>query len=212
MKPIKSLLILAALLVPAAASAQGYGGGGGGYYSQPPSRLPGGFHDRQGRLMYGFSLGLGGMKENGTQLDCPTCDYNPLAGMGSGHRGSFIGPPRAVSGEPEAYLRFMSRDPQYAVPGGESPAGFFERCRAALEELAVRHEGETIAIVTHGLVLDSAYRAATGLALEAQRPVPLVNASLNWFSFDGTRWSAERWGDADHLGPEGVTVFGDGRG
>jgi len=113
--------------------------------------------------------------------------------------------------EPEAYQRFMSRDPQYAVPGGESPAGFFERCRAALEELALRHGGETIVVVTHGLVLDSAYRAATGLALEAQRPVPLVNASLNWFSFDGTRWSAERWGDADHLGPEGVTVFGDWR-
>ena len=115
------------------------------------------------------------------------------------------------SREPEAYVRFMSRDPQYAVPGGESPAGFFSRCRAALEDLAARHAGETIAIVTHGLVLDSAYRAATGLALEAQRPVPLVNASLNWFTFDGTRWSAERWGDADHLGPEGVTIFGDGR-
>lgn len=115
------------------------------------------------------------------------------------------------SHEPEAYLRFMSRDPQYAVPGGESPAGFFARCCAALEELAARHLGETIAIVTHGLVLDSAYRAATGLALDAHRPVPLVNASLNWFTFDGSRWIAERWGDADHLGPEGVTIFSDGR-
>jgi 2,3-bisphosphoglycerate-dependent phosphoglycerate mutase len=115
------------------------------------------------------------------------------------------------SREPQAYVRFMSRDPQYAVPGGESPAGFFARCLAALEELAARHAGETIAVVTHGLVLDSAYRAATGLALEAPRPVPLVNASLNWFSCDGARWNAERWGDADHLGPEGVTVFGDGR-
>jgi hypothetical protein len=41
--------------------------------------------------------------------------------------------------------------------------------------------------------------------------VPLVNASLNWFTCDGLRWSAERWGDADHLGPEGVTVFGEWR-
>ena len=85
------------------------------------------------------------------------------------------------------------------------------RCRAALEELAQRHADETIAIVTHGLVLDSAYRAATGLALDAQRPVPLVNASLNWFAFDGSRWSAGAWGDAEHLGPDGVTIFGDRR-
>jgi probable phosphoglycerate mutase len=112
--------------------------------------------------------------------------------------------------DPQAYARFMSRDPQYAVPGGESPAGFFARCRAALEDLAARHRGETIAVVTHGLVLDCAYRAATGLALQAQRPVPLVNASLNWFVCDNGAWRAERWGDADHLGPEGVTIFGDG--
>jgi len=111
----------------------------------------------------------------------------------------------------EIYTRFMSRDPQYAVPGGESPAGFFARCRAVLEELAARHDGQTIAIVTHGLVLDAAYRAASGLALEVLRPVPLVNASLNWFACDDGRWSAGRWGDADHLGADGVTIFGDER-
>jgi probable phosphoglycerate mutase len=110
----------------------------------------------------------------------------------------------------ETYARFMSRDPQYAVPGGESPAGFFARCRAVLEELAARHAGQTIAVVTHGMVLDAAYRAATGLALEAPRPVPLVNASLNWFDCDGQRWCAGRWGDADHLGADGVTIFSDG--
>ncbi len=128
------------------------------------------------------------------------------------HFGLFEGMTRAEMEklDPEIYVRFMSRDPHYAVPGGESPAGFFARCRAVLEELATRHAGETIAIVTHGLVLDAAYRAATGLALEAQRPVPLVNASLNWFVCDGGRWSAGRWGDADHLGADGVTIFGDG--
>lgn len=111
----------------------------------------------------------------------------------------------------EAYERFMSRDPDYAVPGGESPAAFFARCRTALEDIARRHADETIAVVTHGLVLDSAYRAATGLPLQAQRPVPLVNASLNWFDFDGRDWSAGVWGDAGHLGPDGVTLFGDRR-
>ncbi|MGP1609247.1 MAG: histidine phosphatase family protein [Burkholderiales bacterium] len=110
----------------------------------------------------------------------------------------------------EIYTRFMSRDPHYAVPGGESPADFFARCRTVLEELATRHADQTIAIVTHGLVLDAAYRAASGLALEVLRPVPLVNASLNWFGCEGGCWSAGRWGEADHLGADGVTIFGDG--
>jgi probable phosphoglycerate mutase len=129
------------------------------------------------------------------------------------HFGVFEGLTQAEmqASDPAAYARFMSRDPQYAVPGGESPAAFFARCRAALEELAARHAGETIAVVTHGLVLDCAYRAASGLALEAQRPVPLVNASLNWFNCGQQGWCAGRWGDADHLGVDGVTLFGDGR-
>ena len=128
------------------------------------------------------------------------------------HFGVFEGMTRAEmqAHDPEIYDRFLARDPHYALPGGESPAAFFERCRAALEELAARHAGATIAVVTHGLVLDCAWRAATGLALEAPRPVPLVNASLNWFACDGGRWSAQCWGDADHLGPDGVTVFADG--
>lgn len=128
------------------------------------------------------------------------------------HFGIFEGMTRAEmeQHDPQVYARFMSRDPVYAVPGGESPADFFARCRAVLEELASGHAGQTIAVVTHGLVLDAAYRAASGLALEMQRPVPLVNASLNWFVCDGGCWSAGRWGDADHLGADGVTIFGDG--
>ena len=60
-----------------------------------------------------------------------------------------------------------------------------------------------------GLVGERWGLAATGLALETERPVPLINASLNWFVCDGDRWSAQRWGDADHLDAEGVTVFAD---
>lgn len=128
------------------------------------------------------------------------------------HFGQFEGLTRAEmeKHDAEIYARFMSRDPHYAVPGGESPADFFARCRTVLEELATRHADQTIAIVTHGLVLDAAYRAASGLALEVLRPVPLVNASLNWFACEGGCWSAGRWGDADHLGADGVTIFGDG--
>lgn len=114
MKPIKSLLILAAILAfPHIASAQGYyggRGGGGGYYNSPQAAgvLPGGFHNRQGRLIFGFSLGLGGMKDSGGDIDCANCDYSTAAGEVSGHIGGFIGPRLALLGEVQANLQTLS--------------------------------------------------------------------------------------------------------
>ncbi len=128
------------------------------------------------------------------------------------HFGIFEGLNRAemLQRDPDVHARFLARDPEFTVPGGESPIAFMARVRVALEEIAVRHAGESVAVVTHGLVLDSAYRISSGLPLNEPRPVPLVNASLNWFSVDDGRWSAGRWGDAEHLGADGVTIFGDG--
>ena len=110
----KSLLVLAALLAaPAAASAQGYygGGGGGGYYAQPPvSQLPGGFHNRQGRLAFGFSVGLGTMTDSFGDVTCSGCDYSPLAGTISGHIGGFIGPRLALMADLQGAAQTVSYD------------------------------------------------------------------------------------------------------
>lgn len=108
---------------------------------------------------------------------------------------------------PEEHARFASRDPDYAVPGGESARSFAGRCIGCLVEIAARHPGNEIVIVTHGLVLDSLYRAAHGLDHGERRPVPLINASLNIFGYDGAAWRLERWGDISHLSADQVTVY-----
>jgi probable phosphoglycerate mutase len=108
---------------------------------------------------------------------------------------------------PQEFLRFSSRDPAYAVPGGESAVQFRERCIACLNELAERHPGGRVLVVTHGLVLDMLYRAAHALTLEQPRPVPLLNASLNVFRYDSKRWHCEVWGDVAHLEGAAVTRF-----
>jgi hypothetical protein len=114
MKPTKSLFILAFILAPAIASAQGYygggyNGGGGGYYSNPyNTRTAGGFWNRQGRLIWGFSLGLGGMKENGQDVTCNNCDYSPVSGMISGHIGGFVSPRLALMGELQGNMQTLS--------------------------------------------------------------------------------------------------------
>jgi len=112
-----------------------------------------------------------------------------------------------VARYPEEHARFASRDPDYAVPGGESAHSFTQRCVGCLAEIAGRHRGHEVVVVTHGLVLDSLYRAAHGLDHGARRPVPLINASLNVFGYDGAAWRLELWGDISHLAADQVTVY-----
>ncbi len=103
MKLTKSLFVLAALLVPAVASAQGYYGG-----RAPNSQEPGGFHNRQGRLLYGASLGLGGMSDRFGDIQCTNCDYNPISVQVAAHLGGFVGPRFALLGELQANIQTVS--------------------------------------------------------------------------------------------------------
>ncbi len=124
------------------------------------------------------------------------------------HFGVFEGltGPEIQAQHPDAYVRFKSRDPHYAVPGGESAAAFRDRALACLTEIAGHHANEVVVIVTHGLVCDIAYRAAHGIELMARRDFELVNAGLNRFRYEDGAWHIEVWGDAAHLAPELTTV------
>jgi hypothetical protein len=113
MKPIKSLLVLAVVLAPGLAAAQGYygngGGGGPGYYNQP-SRIPGGFHDRTGRLAWGFSIGLGGMHDDGSGItNCDNCSNAPAVEV-DGHIGGMLGPRFALLFEGQGNARTVHSD------------------------------------------------------------------------------------------------------
>lgn len=111
MKPTKLVLVLAALLlVPSVASAQRYRGGGGGYGPAPSSQLPGGFHNRQGRLMFGVSIGLGGMSDRGGDIECSGCDYSTISGEADGHIGGFLGARFALMAELQANVQTLASD------------------------------------------------------------------------------------------------------
>jgi hypothetical protein len=96
MKRSHLVAFAAVLLAPAAAAAQpGYGPPPppppGGYYSQPTT-VPGGFHDRAGRMAIGFSFGLGGMNIGDDDVTCGNCDYDPIAGEFDFHIGGMLSP------------------------------------------------------------------------------------------------------------------------
>ena len=108
---------------------------------------------------------------------------------------------------PAEHARFSQREPDYAVPGGESPRAFFERSLACLEDIAGAHTGETVVAVTHGMVLDTLYRAAHRMPLQERREAPLLNASLNTFRREPQAWVEVAWADVEHLAKVGVTRF-----
>jgi probable phosphoglycerate mutase len=100
---------------------------------------------------------------------------------------------------PDAYLKFRSRDPDYAPPAGESGTRFRDRIVAALERVAKAAGGKHAVVITHGGVLGVAYRHITGASADSKRDYALHNASINRIVCSDGRWSLESWGDVAHL-------------
>ena len=76
---------------------------------------------------------------------------------------------------------------------------FRSRVVGVVERLAQAHRGQSIALVTHGGVLDLLYREATRLALDAPRSWQLANASINRLLHSGEGLVLVGWADVGHL-------------
>ncbi len=100
---------------------------------------------------------------------------------------------------PEAHAHYAGRDLDDDFQTGESLRAFAARVEAAVQEVARRHPGQTLAAVTHAGVLDTLYRRATGRPLHTPRDFPIPNCALNWFRIDAHGWQLEAWDDHHHL-------------
>lgn len=100
---------------------------------------------------------------------------------------------------PDAHRHHMARTPDYDYETGESLIAFAARVMNGLEALAARHAGRSVLVFTHGGVLDVAYRAAAGLALEVPRDFPVLNAAVNWLEYCADNWRLISWADGSHM-------------
>lgn len=100
---------------------------------------------------------------------------------------------------PGAFSRVREVDPDFAIPGGESRRQFHQRVVEGLEQLAEEHRGEALVVVTHGGVLGTLYRHVHGIDLSVPHSVPILNASYNALTHDGTAFRIDAWADIDHL-------------
>ena len=117
------------------------------------------------------------------------------------HLGCFQGLTAEEAGVqfPEANAGFRSGNPDFVMPGGESMRQSLDRFVACCDELAVRHAGQSIALITHGGVLSTFLRHVLGMPLDAPRRYKRLNASINQFSREKGRWYLDSWGDVAHL-------------
>ena len=100
---------------------------------------------------------------------------------------------------PAEAARWRRHDPEFGPEDGETFRAFSARAVAACARIAAAHSGRSIAIVTHGGVLDCLYRAASGIALDAPRSWELGNATINRILYTARGFTLVGWNDAQHL-------------
>jgi probable phosphoglycerate mutase len=102
----------------------------------------------------------------------------------------------------QVWQDYKARGPKADLGGGESLLVFSRRVVDFIDQVLRAHAGGRVLLVSHGGVLDMAYRHASGMPLGAQRDFPIYNASLNILLRNGARWEIAAWGDISHLPQE----------
>jgi 2,3-bisphosphoglycerate-dependent phosphoglycerate mutase len=109
---------------------------------------------------------------------------------------------------PEEHRLHRTVGPDYVIPDGESVRQQVARNVAYLTEIAPKHLGETIVVVTHGGVLSGLFRHTFSIPFDAPRRFEFTNAGLNVFNYQQGNWFLQTWGDTSHLCEVG-TLDGD---
>ena len=100
---------------------------------------------------------------------------------------------------PDNHRAWHSRDPDFQPKNGESLRQFYQRVEAGMLQIAKAHLGQTILVVAHGGILDCMFRLASGISIEDQMKVDLLNTSLNRLQYDGQKFQIKTWADLSHL-------------
>lgn len=101
---------------------------------------------------------------------------------------------------PELWTQWLAHRADFALPGGgESIRQFHARVLAAMQALAQAHGDRTVAVVTHGGVLDMLWRSAHQQPLDGLRRCDIPNTGINRLRWRDGLLFIDRWADAAHL-------------
>jgi probable phosphoglycerate mutase len=129
-------------------------------------------------------------------------EVNQISSLRERHYGFFEGQTwdEIQTAHPEDAALWRDRDPHWTPKnGGESLVMLHARVNHMVNEIASRHQGEQIALVTHGGVLDILYRIATGQDLQVARSWGLRNTAINRLLWTPQGLQLVGWADERHL-------------
>ena len=129
-------------------------------------------------------------------------EVNQISSLRERHYGFFEGQTwdEIQTAHPEDAALWRDRDPHWTPKnGGESLLMLHARVNHMVNEIASRHRGEQIALVTHGGVLDILYRIATGQDLQVARSWGLRNTAINRLLWTPQGLQLVGWSDERHL-------------
>jgi probable phosphoglycerate mutase len=106
-----------------------------------------------------------------------------------------------VREHPGLWAQWWEQDADFELPGGaESNRRFHARVWAAARELAVRHAGAQVVVVTHGGVLDMLWRTARALPISGRRECEIPNTGINRLRLAADEaLEIDLWADDAHL-------------
>ena len=101
---------------------------------------------------------------------------------------------------PDELNRFNATDPNWRAPNGENLAEVGDRMEQAIRDIAARHDGQTVAIFSHGTAIRQFTANARHLLPEQWKELGHSdNTAVTKLTFDGAEFSTEYEGDASHL-------------
>ncbi|MFQ5810629.1 MAG: histidine phosphatase family protein [Armatimonadota bacterium] len=96
-------------------------------------------------------------------------------------------------------VALFDSSPTFAPPDGESLEAVVERAYPALEDVARRHAGEAVLVVSHKTVIRAVMCHILGMPLESYRRIGQHNCALNVLHIGGERIDVALINDTCHL-------------
>jgi broad specificity phosphatase PhoE len=100
---------------------------------------------------------------------------------------------------PELYQRWKTAPSTMAFPGGETLQDVRDRIKKALAELTVKHENDTIVVVTHGAVLRVLLSYLNNESDDENYKHNMANCGISIIKFESGEYSIEVENFKEHL-------------
>ena len=100
---------------------------------------------------------------------------------------------------PDAYRTYISMDPDFVIPEGESIMQMYDRLIPFLNFIAAENPDRKVAVVTHSGPLDVILRHTLDVPFKALRKFTISNGSISAFSVENGAWILQEWGNIRHL-------------